>query len=113
MQAERMQQLGCEVIAADLGPGGYEAKVPHISIDLNIPDFASVLGLNAYGLVTHGTPAGAQINGLHPWMGKFRNDLLPNVLIEPNRRPFACHPLQPPCPAEVYTKIDIGQGAFA
>ena len=50
--AERMHGLGCEVVSADLSAKGYEAKLPHITIDLNQPDFASVLGPNAYDLIT-------------------------------------------------------------
>jgi len=50
--ADRMHSLGCEVVSADLSAKGYEAKHPHITIDLNQADFASILGLNAYGLIT-------------------------------------------------------------
>ena len=50
--ADRMHSLRCEVVSADLSAKGYEAKLPHINTDLNQPDFASILGLNFYGLVT-------------------------------------------------------------
>ena len=50
--AERMHSLGCEVVSADLSARGFEANLPHIAIDLNQPDFASILGLEVYGLVT-------------------------------------------------------------
>ena len=50
--AERMQSLGCDVIAADITANGYEARVPHVEIDFNQSDFASILGVNKYGLIT-------------------------------------------------------------
>src|ERR1700688_553972 len=37
--ADRMHSLGCEVVSADLSAKGYEAKLAHITIDLNQPDF--------------------------------------------------------------------------
>ena len=50
--ADRLQKFGCDVTACDLSVDGYEATVPHVIIDLNRTDFASVLGINSYKLIT-------------------------------------------------------------
>jgi 2-polyprenyl-3-methyl-5-hydroxy-6-metoxy-1,4-benzoquinol methylase len=50
--AEKMRDLGCDVIASDLSAEWYKADLPHITVDMNERDFASVLGEHAYGLVT-------------------------------------------------------------
>ena len=50
--AARLKDMGCEVLAADLSAQGFEANLPHRTIDFNQPDFASVLGEHAFGLVT-------------------------------------------------------------
>lgn len=50
--AERLQMMGCEVLAADLFRGDYEAQIPHITIDFDQPDFATNLGANGFDVVT-------------------------------------------------------------
>jgi len=50
--AARLQFLGCQVIAVDRDSRGFEAQVPHVSLDFDQPDFASQLGLASFGLVT-------------------------------------------------------------
>jgi 2-polyprenyl-3-methyl-5-hydroxy-6-metoxy-1,4-benzoquinol methylase len=50
--AERLRSLGYDVIAADRSANGFEAGLPHFTIDFNQPDFASQLGLQTFGLVT-------------------------------------------------------------
>jgi 2-polyprenyl-3-methyl-5-hydroxy-6-metoxy-1,4-benzoquinol methylase len=50
--AARLQALGCEVVAADRSPEGFEAKLPHVTVDFNQSDFAALLGISAFGLVT-------------------------------------------------------------
>lgn len=50
--AARLHSLGLDVLAVDRDAIGYEAQVPHISLDFNQPDFASSLGLASFGLVT-------------------------------------------------------------
>ena len=50
--AERLQNMGCEVLAADLCSDGFEAKVSHIVINFNQPDFAARLGVNSFDIVT-------------------------------------------------------------
>ncbi len=50
--AARMRSLGCEVLAVDRDSQGFEANVPHISLDFDQPDFATQLGLATFGLVT-------------------------------------------------------------
>jgi len=50
--AERLLQLGCEVLGVDLTSKDFEAKTAHCVMDLNEVDFASELGLHKYDLVT-------------------------------------------------------------
>ncbi len=50
--ADRVRSLGCEVLAVDRDSQGFEANVPHISLDFDQPDFATRLGLATFGLVT-------------------------------------------------------------
>jgi 2-polyprenyl-3-methyl-5-hydroxy-6-metoxy-1,4-benzoquinol methylase len=50
--AERLQNMGCEVLAADLRADGFEAKVSHIVINFDQPDFATRLGVNCFDIVT-------------------------------------------------------------
>ena len=50
--AARLRSLGCEVVAVDRDSNGFEAQVPHVSLDFDQPDFASQLGLASFGLVT-------------------------------------------------------------
>jgi 2-polyprenyl-3-methyl-5-hydroxy-6-metoxy-1,4-benzoquinol methylase len=50
--AERLRALGCEVLAADRDANGFEARVPHIAVDFNQPDFASAIGNGQFKLIT-------------------------------------------------------------
>ncbi len=50
--AARLSALGCDVLAADRDARGFEAKVPHVTVDFDQPDFASQLGLGSFGLIT-------------------------------------------------------------
>jgi len=50
--AARLQAFGCDVIGADMTAEGFEAKLPHVVVDFNQPDFASCLGKGKFGLVT-------------------------------------------------------------
>ena len=50
--AARLRSLGCDVLAVDRNSTGFEAEVPHVSLDFDQPNFASQLGLASFGLVT-------------------------------------------------------------
>ena len=50
--AERLRSLGYDVVAADRSANGFEAAVPHITVDFNQLDFASQLGLGVFSVVT-------------------------------------------------------------
>src|SRR5260370_25183173 len=50
--AARLRSLGCEVVAVDRDSSGFEAEVPHISLDFDQPDFASQLGCASFAIVT-------------------------------------------------------------
>jgi len=50
--AARLSAMGCDVLAVDRDAHGFEAKVPHITVDFDQPDFASQLGVASFGLVT-------------------------------------------------------------
>jgi len=50
--AARLQSFGCEVVAVDRDANGFEAHLPHISLDFDQPDFAAPLGTASFGLVT-------------------------------------------------------------
>jgi 2-polyprenyl-3-methyl-5-hydroxy-6-metoxy-1,4-benzoquinol methylase len=50
--AARLRDLGCDVVAVDRDPAGYKANLPHVSLDFDQPDFASLLGAGSFGLVT-------------------------------------------------------------
>lgn len=50
--AARLNAMGCDVLAVDRDSQGFEAGVPHVSVDFDQPDFASQLGGAMFGLVT-------------------------------------------------------------
>jgi len=50
--AARLRALGCDVLAVDHDAAGFEGGVPHQLVDLNQPDFASVIGERNFDLVT-------------------------------------------------------------
>jgi 2-polyprenyl-3-methyl-5-hydroxy-6-metoxy-1,4-benzoquinol methylase len=50
--AERLRSLGYDVIAADRSATGFEANVPHVTVDFNQLDFASQLGVHAFLVIT-------------------------------------------------------------
>jgi 2-polyprenyl-3-methyl-5-hydroxy-6-metoxy-1,4-benzoquinol methylase len=50
--AARLAAMGCDVLAADLTKNGFAAQVPHVTVDFNQPDFASLLGPRQFALVT-------------------------------------------------------------
>jgi 2-polyprenyl-3-methyl-5-hydroxy-6-metoxy-1,4-benzoquinol methylase len=50
--AARLRLLGCDVVAVDRDGKGFEAKVPHISLDFDQNDFASRIGAASFDLVT-------------------------------------------------------------
>lgn len=50
--AARLSELGCDVLAVDRDAQGYEAKLPHICLEFDQPDFASQLGPSSFGLVS-------------------------------------------------------------
>src|ERR1051325_702042 len=50
--AARLSAMGCDVLAADRDAHGFEAKVPHVTVDFDQPDFASQLGPGSFGLIT-------------------------------------------------------------
>lgn len=50
--AARLRSMGCDVLAVDRNSEGYEADVPHVSLNFDQPDFASQLGPASFHLVT-------------------------------------------------------------
>ena len=50
--AARLRSFGCDVVAVDRDANGFEAKVPHVSLDFDQTDFASQIGAASFGLVT-------------------------------------------------------------
>ena len=50
--AARLRSFGCDVLAVDRNANGFEAGLPHLSVDFNEPDFASRLGKDGFDLVT-------------------------------------------------------------
>jgi len=50
--ANRLQVMGCDVVGADMSAEGFEAKLPHVVVNFDQPDFASQLGTKKYDLVT-------------------------------------------------------------
>ena len=50
--ADCLQSLGCDVVGADMTAEGFEAKLPHVVVNFDQPDFASALGLKCFDLVT-------------------------------------------------------------
>jgi 2-polyprenyl-3-methyl-5-hydroxy-6-metoxy-1,4-benzoquinol methylase len=50
--AARLSAMGCDVVAADRNSHGFEAVVPHLSVDFDQPDFASQLGAGSFGIIT-------------------------------------------------------------
>jgi len=50
--AARLRSLGCDVVAVDRDSTGFEAQVPHVSLDFDQADFASQIGRASFGLVT-------------------------------------------------------------
>jgi 2-polyprenyl-3-methyl-5-hydroxy-6-metoxy-1,4-benzoquinol methylase len=50
--AARLSAMGCDVLAVDRDSQGFEARVPHVCLEFDQPDFASQLGVASFGLVT-------------------------------------------------------------
>ena len=50
--AERLQSLGCDVIGSDMSADGFGAKLPHVVVNFDRPDFASQFGTEKFNLVT-------------------------------------------------------------
>jgi SAM-dependent methyltransferase len=50
--AERLDALGCAVLAVDRDAAGFSASVPHLLIDFNHTTFASEVGPGGFDLVT-------------------------------------------------------------
>lgn len=50
--AARLSAMGGDVLAVDRDSQGFEACVPHLSVDFDQPDFAAALGHSSFGLVT-------------------------------------------------------------
>lgn len=50
--AARLSAMGCGVLAVDRDSQGFEAAIPHFSVDFDQPDFASQLGAGTFVLVT-------------------------------------------------------------
>ncbi len=50
--ADRLQSLGCDVVGADMTADGFQAKVPHVIVNFDQPDFASSLGRGVFDLIT-------------------------------------------------------------
>lgn len=50
--AERLQMMGCEVLAADVYRDDYEGEAPHVTINFDQPDFAVSLGAGSFDIVT-------------------------------------------------------------
>ncbi len=50
--AARLSELGCDALAVDRDARGFEAKLPHVCLEFDQPDFASQLGHASFGLVT-------------------------------------------------------------
>jgi SAM-dependent methyltransferase len=50
--ADRLSNMGCDVVSADLSAEGFEPKLPHVVVNFNEADFASKLGKYSFDLVT-------------------------------------------------------------
>jgi 2-polyprenyl-3-methyl-5-hydroxy-6-metoxy-1,4-benzoquinol methylase len=50
--AARIKSFGCDVLAVDRDSEGFEADLPHVSVDFNQPDFASQVGEHQFFLAT-------------------------------------------------------------
>lgn len=50
--AARLSAMGCDVLAVDRDSQGFEASVPHVTVNFDQPDFASQLGAGSFALVT-------------------------------------------------------------
>jgi len=50
--AARLQQMGCEVLAADQDASGFVPQLPHQTVNFNQWDFAAKLGEHAFAIVT-------------------------------------------------------------
>ena len=50
--AARLRSFGCDVLAVDRDANGFEARLPHLSVDFNEQDFASRVGQGAFDLIT-------------------------------------------------------------
>lgn len=50
--AARLSAMGCDVLAVDRDSQGFEAGVPHMSVDFDRPDFSASVGCSSFGLVT-------------------------------------------------------------
>ena len=50
--ALRLHSFGCDVLAADRTAEGFKARRPHVALDFDQNDFASLLGPASFDLVT-------------------------------------------------------------
>lgn len=50
--AARLRTLGCQVTAVDRNANGYEASLPHVSLNFDQPNFAADLGPGSFNVVT-------------------------------------------------------------
>src|SRR5215467_5872489 len=50
--ADRLSGFGCDVLGVDRDANGFEAKLPHVTLDFDQPDFASQLGPGSFELIT-------------------------------------------------------------
>jgi 2-polyprenyl-3-methyl-5-hydroxy-6-metoxy-1,4-benzoquinol methylase len=50
--ADRLYQMGCDVIAADQSANGFVPQLPHLTVNFDQTDFAAKLGERAFGIVT-------------------------------------------------------------
>jgi SAM-dependent methyltransferase len=50
--AERLQIKGFQILAVDISASWFEANTPHVTLDLNQPDFSSKLGIGSFDLIT-------------------------------------------------------------
>lgn len=50
--AARLQASGLEVLAADRSANGFQARLPHVTVDFDQEDFATKLGIRQFSIVT-------------------------------------------------------------
>jgi 2-polyprenyl-3-methyl-5-hydroxy-6-metoxy-1,4-benzoquinol methylase len=50
--AERLRLMGCDVRGADQNPKDFQAQLPHVEINFDQPDFAAILGVSSFDIVT-------------------------------------------------------------